>query len=117
MEDLIRYNKKIIESVKLLSLSYDEQREYFPNFVDTPFEILDTFENAFLLLPQLVENNFFNNSSVANILRIHNLVAYILRNVDLEDIQSPQWAKLKVLANEAVIVMGEKIEKPDKNYL
>ncbi len=123
MEDLIRYNKTIIESIKLLALPYEQQSEYFPSFVDTPFEILDTFENAFLLLPQLVEENYFSNNGIASLLRIHNWIAMVCSKPVLKDLDENQfdnhsdWKKLRDLAKEAIIAMGEPIEKPNKDYL
>ena len=123
MEDLIRYNKTVIESIKLLALPYEEQSEYFPSFVDTPFEILDTFEKAFLLLPQLVEENHFSNNGIASLLRIHNWVTVVCNKPEFKDLDENQfknhldWEKLRYLAKEALIVMGEPIEKPNKNCI
>lgn len=64
--------KKVTESLKLLASSLEEQENYLPDFADVPYNVTSSFENAFLLLPTLIENNKFSNNSIASILRVYN---------------------------------------------
>ena len=117
------YYKKITESLRLLSLPFEEQIKCFPNFVEVPFEVLDTFNKAFLLSPTLIELGKFNNSIIANLLRLHNLINLTLNNPnfkDLEDEQfskSSEWNKVRELSKEILQLMGEAFKNPDPKYI
>ena len=41
----------VIESLKLLTVSFEEQKQYLPLFADVADEVISSFENGFLLLP------------------------------------------------------------------
>ncbi|MBP6447183.1 MAG: hypothetical protein WAT22_12145 [Saprospiraceae bacterium] len=121
--ELERYFKKITESLKLLSLNFKEQKAYFPDFVDIPFEILDTFENAFMLLPQLLESNEIAYDVVPNLLRLHYLIIMELKKPEFEKLNveklcnSDEWNSIRNMSKEILKIMGEPIEKPDPNFL
>lgn len=118
-----RYYKKITESLKLLSLNFNEQRKYFPDFVDIPFEILDTFENAFILLPQLLESNKIACNVIPNLLRLHSLINLELNNPEFEKLEgeklcnSEDWNRIRDISKETIELMGELLEKPDSDYI
>ncbi|WP_288438503.1 hypothetical protein [uncultured Chryseobacterium sp.] len=109
--------KKIIESLKLLASSLEEQEKYLPDFADIPDDVTSSFENAFLLLPSLVENNKFSNASIASILRLNNKVQWCLRNIDLDDFSNSEWNKVREMAKNTLQIMGESFGKPDLNYI
>lgn len=121
--EIERYYKKITESLKLLSLNFNEQRKYFPDFVDVPFEILDAFENAFILLPQLLESNRITYDVVPNLLRLHSLINLELKNPEFENLKvekmcnSEDWNKIRDMSKEIIRLMGEPYEKPDSDYI
>lgn len=115
--------RKIAESLKLLSLPYDEQVQCLPDFVDAPFEVLDTFYNAFLLMPSLIEDEIFTYQAIAEILRLHNLIEMTARNPDLSDLDEVQfstfeeWNKIREMASEIVLMLGENQGKPDPKFI
>lgn len=121
--EIERYYKKITESLKLLSLNFNEQKEYFPDFVDIPFEILDTFENAFILLPQLLESNKITYNVVPNLLRLHSLINLELKSPEFENLEveklcnSESWNRIRDMSKEIIKLMGESYEKPDSDYI
>jgi len=121
--EIERYHKKLIASLNLISLNFNEQREYFPKFVDVPFEILDTFEKAFMLLPELLELNLITYKAIPDLLRLHNLVNLELRNNDFETLEaeklcnSREWNKIRELSKEILNFMDEPFGKPDKNFI
>jgi hypothetical protein len=117
------YYTKLIESLKLLSLNFNEQKKYFPEFVDVPFEILDTFEKAFMLLPQLMELNKITCKVIPNLLRLHNLINIELRNPNFDSIESEklcnseEWDKIRKIARDTLQIVGKPLEKPNPNYI
>lgn len=100
---------KLEESVKLLSLPFSEQKKRFPEFVDIPFEILDSFENQFMVLPDLVESGCLSHQGIANLIRLHNLIGFTSSNQVLKDLDeqqfefAPEWQKVRKLAGETMI--------------
>lgn len=121
--EIERYYKKVIESLRLLSLNFNEQKEYFPEFVDIPFEILDTFEHAFLLVPQLLESNKISYDVVPDLLRLHLLISSKIENLDFDNLEveklcnSDEWNTIRELSTEIIKQMGEPFAKPDSNYI
>ncbi|WP_333662228.1 hypothetical protein [Chishuiella changwenlii] len=120
--EIDRYYKKITESLKLILLTFEEHKKCLPTFVDIPFEVLDTFENAFYLLPQLLEASKIYCVVIPNLLRIHNLINLNIYNNDFDSISydelynSEEWCTMKKLAKEALITLNEPLEKPSNNY-
>ena len=108
MEKINSEFEKINESIKLLSLPYEEQKGKFPSFVDVPFEILDTFDNSFLIFPNLVENGMFTYKVIAMILRLHNIINFTISNPNFKDLEVEQfsnhveWDRIRNLAGEIV---------------
>jgi len=109
--------KMVTESLKLLASSLEEQEKYLPDFADVPDDVTSSFENAFLILPTLIENNKFSNNSIASILRLYNKMQWCLRNLELDDFSNVEWNKVREMARETLQLMGEPIEKPDGNYI
>lgn len=109
--------KKVTESLKLLASSLEEQESYLPEFADVPDDVTSSFENAFLLLPTLVESNKLTNDSIASILRLNNKVQWCLRNLDLDDFSNAEWNKVREMARDTLRLMGEPLGKPDTNYI
>lgn len=109
--------KKITESLKLLASSLEEQESYLPDFADVPDDVTSSFENAFLLLPTLIESNTLSNDSIASILRLNNKVQWCLRNLDLDDFSNAEWNKVREMARDTLRLLGEPLEKPDIDYI
>lgn len=63
-----------------MSKSYQEQVNYFPDYVDVFDEILSDFDNAFRLLPTLMEHNAISYKAVKEILKCNNLIELNLSN-------------------------------------
>ena len=105
--------KTVINSLKLLSLSLNEQEAYLPEFADVPDDVLSSFENAFLLLPPLIEDNNFSNNSIASILRLHNKIQWCMRNVDLDDFSNVEWNNIRQMAKEVLGTLDISLDKPD----
>ena len=115
--DLQEQYKRLTETLKLLAASFSQQKQYLPEFADVPDDVTTSFENAFLLLPLLVESGRLSNSSTASILRVFNKMQWCLRNVQLDDFSSVEWNNLRELSKEALKSLGEPIDKPDSKYV
>jgi len=111
--ELDKYFKMVINSLDFVSKSYDEQVSALPSFVDVPEEVVSDFENAFLLLPQLIEAQYFSFEAVASIIRLFNWVQWSIRNVGLDDLElfksSDEWNKVRELSKIAFALC----EKPN----
>lgn len=100
MSEIIVHYKKIVESLKLLSISYKEQKLYFPESVDLPFELSDTYHNAFILLPKLIEEEFFTYKVIANLMRLENILNNVTNNPLFDSIseksflENEEWNKI-----------------------
>lgn len=116
--------RRLIEVLKLLAIPYDEQKMYFPNFVDLPFELSDTYHNAFLLLPSLIENNFFiSNNIIANLIRLENMLNSILNNPSFYNLdeksflENSEWNNIRQLSREILLQSKETISRPTQGYI
>jgi hypothetical protein len=107
----------VTESLKLLASSLEEQERYLPEFADVPDDVVSSFENAFLLLPALIENNKFSNNSIASLLRLYNKMQWCLRNLDLDDFSNVEWNRVRKMARDTLQIMGESTGKPDLEYI
>lgn len=122
MEYLDLFYRRTLESLKLLALPFSEQKKCFKDFVDAPFEVLDTYHNAFLQLPKLIETNRFSNVQIAALIRLYNKMNFTASNPDLKDLDEIQfsthvlWNKIREQAKEVLRLLDEPIEHPDSNY-
>lgn len=122
MDSKIGY-KKIVESLKLLALPFEDQKKCFPEFVDVPFEVLDTFDKVFYILPDIVENQKLKFNSIANLIRLKNLIDFTssnpkLRDLDVEQFsKSEEWEKIRSFAKEIISELGEELAIPDSNFI
>ena len=124
MQDLERFYIKIIESLKLIGTSdFEDTKSYFPDYVDLPFEVLDTYHNAFLLIPDLIDNNQFSNNTIANLIRLEILLNIIIKKPDFEHlnyeqlVNTKEWQTIINLAKETLDLIGIPLDKPDLDYI
>lgn len=109
--DLDIVYKNLIDALNLLSSNFNDQKKMFPHFVDIPFEILDSYQNAFMLLPELLEFNKINCKDLPNLLRLHNLINLELNNPNFELLNedvicnSDEWNKIRLIANVLLLKM------------
>jgi len=113
--------KQLIESLRLIAMSESQSfiNEYFENFVDIPFEVADTYLNAFTLLPQLIEKKYFSFEVIANLIRLENFINSSLNDPDFEKysnedfFQNRRWQMVIKLSKETLIMMNISIIKPE----
>jgi hypothetical protein len=116
MEETNHKYNLLINSLKVMSMSYKEQKIFMTDFVVLPFEVIDDFENAFVLLPQLIDDDIFSTDEIADLLRIHLQIDQNCRNPELEDLdekqfeEHPDWELLRTMARDVL----SKIEKSEQ---
>ncbi len=103
--------KTLVESLNLLRLSYKEQRNVVPDFiVNIQDDIVSDFYNAFILLPQIMEQKKVSFKAVQLILECYVQVDLNISNMELTygSFQNhPLWQRVRQLATEALIEMKE----------
>ena len=100
MELDIQY-KALLNSLKLVACSFEEQKKSLPEFVDVKDEVLNTFFEGFLLLPSLIENNYLSMRGIASIVRLNNwmnLTEQDKFSIDLVAFkEGAEWNKIRLL--------------------
>ena len=99
--------KLLINSLILLGSSFEEQSKYLPKFVDIQDDVVSGFENAFSLLPQLIENNMLSTDSIVSILRLYNRIQWCSNNIDFDDFSNTEWNKVREMARETLTILDE----------
>ena len=102
----------MVEGIKLLSLSYKEQRKALPPFVDIPDDVTSAFEDGFLMMPQLVERRRLTRAAIASILRLYFKEQWCIRNVGFDDFEHPEWEKVRSMAGETLKLLEEGSQPP-----
>ncbi len=119
--DLKLQYKSLVESLRLLASSYENQLDYLPDFVDIQDEVVAAFGDAFLLLPQLIEGDFLSMKAIASIVRCFNWMDMAVRNESISDLESfkshESWQKVRLFADKALEDMGEEKRKPDLSHI
>jgi len=111
--------KLLVESLRLLASSYEKQADYLPEFVVVQDEVVSLFSDAFLIVPQLIENNLLLNEAVASTIRCYNFMEMALRNQESPDEfkNKDSWNKVRELASSTLEKMGEEFKDPDLSFV
>lgn len=101
-----------------MALSYEEQREVLPDFVEDNIEedVVSVFDNAFKLVPQLMDEEKLSYKAVGKIISCFVLMDLNISNTDLnEDAfkHNELWVRVRTLAKEALIEMNEPLTRPN----
>ena len=119
--DLKFQYKSLVEGLRLLASSYEDQQGYLPTFAIVQDEVIAVFGDAFLLLPQLIEADLLSKEAIASIIRCFNLMDMAVRNESTSGAESfrhhETWQKVRSLANQALNKMGEARGKPDLSHI
>jgi hypothetical protein len=123
MNDENLHFRKLVESLKLLVLPAEKQAELFEPYVDFSFEVFDSYQNAFLLMPPLIEQGRFSFVQVANMIRLSNFIHIIFSADGDGEIHSLNRsndvlrATVRSLASELLDSFGEPSEPVDIAFL
>lgn len=114
--------KLLVDSLKLLGLSYKEQKSFLPDFVGDNIQddVVSEFDNAFMLLPQLMDDNKLSYLAVNKILSCFIAMEMNISNTDLTDESfksGEPWERVRELARDALEEMGESLAPPENMIL
>lgn len=100
---------RLITSLENLSLPYNQQIGKFPEFVDLFDELILDFDDAFRLLPALMDNQLVSYEAVKEILRCNNLIELNLSTEDRKTDESFEndeaWNLVREYAGNAVTIL------------
>ncbi len=100
-----------------MGLPYEDQRKILPDFVDDiQDDIVSEFNNAFMLLPQLMEQNKVSYEAVKSILTCYILMEMNISNSDLPEKafeNHETWENIRNSAKQALEEMKEELSYPD----
>lgn len=114
---------RLVNSLRLLSMDPSGFPDFFEDFVDIPFEVLDSFRNSFLLLPEIIENENLGKNVISNLIRISIFVNFIIgsenfcKSEERELYSKEYWIKIRDLSRMVLNDMGEEIAPPDPKFL
>ncbi|MCX8525693.1 hypothetical protein OF897_17395 [Chryseobacterium formosus] len=94
--------KSLFDAIKIMSLSYEFQKNNLPKYADIEDEIVSDFENSFSLLPQIVENKMLSYKAISMILRLYNKVEWCVRNIGIDDFGNEEWDSVRKIANDII---------------
>lgn len=94
------------DSLTNLSKSYQEQINNFPDYVDVYDEVVSDFDNAFRLLPAIMEQRAISYEALIEILKCNNLIAINLsvteRQTDKSLENDEAWNLVRAYASNAL---------------
>ncbi|RYD53624.1 MAG: hypothetical protein EOP52_05680 [Sphingobacteriales bacterium] len=89
-----------------ISKPYQEQINLFPNYVDVFDELLSDFDNAFRLLPLIMEEEKISYRCVLNILKCNNIINLTMeiegKQTDESFENDNEWMELRRTAQKAL---------------
>ena len=107
----------LVNSLKLLGLPYEDQRKILPDFVSNiQDDVVSEFENAFMLLPQLMEQNKVSFEAVKSILNCYILMGMNISNPELPERafeRHESWERIRKSAKQALDEMNEELTYPN----
>ncbi len=116
-----RYYTKVLDALRLLALPYSAQKSFLPDFVDAPFEIIDTYEKSFFLLPSILESKPLSIPAIANLIRVKGLIELYFpepMGMDEDEFQfSKGYSILRETAKITLISLNEEIKDPNPNNI
>ena len=119
--DLKFQYKSLVESLRLLASPFENQVNHLPDYVEVKDEVIAAVGDAFLLLPQLIENDFLTKEAIASVVRCFNWMDMAARNDEISDLESfknhESWQKVRGLADKALDEMKEKKGEPDLSHI
>jgi len=111
----------LIESLRLVAASPEEQVNALPDFVCVADEIATTFGDAFLLVPQLEQADLVSKAAVEVLRRLDSLFE---SGEGVEELAEPEmlrthesWAEARRLAGEALDALEEERRLPVLSHI
>jgi hypothetical protein len=115
---------ELIQSLQLLAADCETQINSFPDDGFVPDEIIAAFDESYLLFPQIINAGLVNEKQIQAVAGINDFLdeIYSYKNGyylwSLEALKNdPAWGKLRMIANNALILFRVQKAKPDLGWL
>ena len=106
----------VVESLRLLAVPAIDQLDALPDFVVVTDEIVSTFGDAFLLVPQLERSGLIAAAGGAAIRKLDAWLDSMPTDGSIADAStlasSEFWARTRTLAAQALGALGEVVRPP-----
>ncbi len=113
---MVNQYKILVDALKLMGLSYEEQKKFLPEYADIKEDVVSVFINALYILPQLMDRQEISYGAVNKILHCYVQMDLSLsieeRSSDSAFANHEAWGQIREFAREALLEMGEPIEAP-----
>jgi hypothetical protein len=109
----------VVDALRLAALPADQQVSVLPDFVHVPDEIAMTYDDAWVLVPQIKEAKLLNDEQYEALARLDRHFEEMVSATDgdplwtIEAMQvDDRWAKSRQLAEDALRALGRAPEPP-----
>ncbi|PXV57152.1 hypothetical protein CLV62_1542 [Dysgonomonas alginatilytica] len=127
MENLNFYYENLANSLKLLAIidrdNLDRIVKEYPKFCDIPFEVCDSYLKVFSLTPSLIDNEYFDLKTIANLIRLYMLVEVLIADASLnkesEEVffSNPKWIRISQIAKKILQQINIPLNYPEFKHL
>lgn len=115
------YYKILVQSLNLVASAYEVQNKVLPAFVNIPDEIALIYTEAYLIIPQIKEENIISKSAINQMKKLDELFKKMSENKLIWNHESLMndniWEKSRELALNILFELGESYEKPDLYFI
>ncbi|MDD6209893.1 MAG: hypothetical protein PUB21_04725 [Bacteroidales bacterium] len=117
-----KFYNTLVQSLRLVASPADIQIKSLPDFVCIADEIALTYDETYVLLPQIAEEDKrFTPQVMETLKELDRLFGEMSEDKTLWDIdqlkENLKWEKSRLLAYEALQLLGEPYEFPDLGYI
>lgn len=120
MEIANLYNT-LLQALKLVASSSNVQISVFPNFVNIPDEIALIYNDAYLMLPQLQNQNLISEEALEILRKIDELFEEMSKDFSLWTLDklenNKNWKLSRELAHSALKALHESYDNPNLNFI
>lgn len=110
-----------LQSLRLVGSSSKVQISKFPNFVNVPDEIALVYNDAYLLIPQLLDQNLISIEALNILKKLNELFDKMSKDYSLwalDKLENDEnWKLSRELAHSALEALGESYDNPDLNFI
>lgn len=110
-------HRLLVEALRLVAASAEEQLSLLPDFVCVTDEVATTFGDAYLLVPQLQRAGLVSPAAAAALKSLDDFFVAMPKDASIGETESlgsdPFWARARTLAAESLRLLNEEQRPPD----
>jgi hypothetical protein len=114
----------MLNILKLLSLSYEQQKDALPDYVYLPDELVLSFDEVYILFDQVIDANLVNEQQIEKIAEINKAFEFMEEHKQTENpwtyeaVESGEnWKNIRKLSREALALFSEKEDRLDLSWV